>query len=161
MISLEEVLGPSKRRRQNMTSFCFNHISFVFLFLVLFLLKYNWLMILYLFQMYNIVIQYDILQNNHHNTSSHHLSLKSLQYCWLCSLCCTFFPLAYLCYNWKFIPLNHSSVLLILLSSVATITLFSVSVRLFLFCYLCFVFSIPHIREMVPNSSFSVWTYFT
>ena len=66
--------------------------------------------------------------------------------------------MAYLVYNWRFVPLNavHLFRPLIRLPLATTVSpLFSVSTSLFSFCFLCFVCQILHISESIHY--FSLW----
>ena len=74
-----------------------------------------------------------------------------------------FIPVTHLLCSWKFVPLNRPHPFLSSPHpSLATTCLFSVSITLFLFCYVySFVlfFWIPHISEIIQYLSFSVWLF--
>lgn len=56
--------------------------------------------------MHNTVIsKLPTLLNVHPNNCSYYLSIKILQYYLLCSLCCTYIPVANLYYIWSSVPL--------------------------------------------------------
>ena len=80
------------------------------------------------------------LQNDHHHKSSYRLSpYKVITILLTYSPCCMFHPRDSFICNWKFVPLNLPH---LFLSSptpfpLATTCFFSVSMTLFLFCYVC------------------------
>ena len=126
--------GQSKHRRSMWISLflffcCF---FFFFYFITKIALRYSWFILLYWLQVYNILIQYC------YRLFSIYVTIK----CWLYSLCYTTYP-------HSLFLLNSSLYLLIFypmpltpsLSPLATTDLFSISVSLFLFCYIqLFVF---------------------
>ena len=95
------------------------------------LLEYNWLTILDWFQLCNIGIR-----------SFYRLYSKVLIKCWLHSLCCTIYPCSlFILYIVVSIsqspPIYHLALPSILSPSpLVTTSLFSISVNLFLFCYI-------------------------
>ena len=100
------------------------------------------------FQVYYMVIWYlHTLWNDCHHKSHNYLSPYLLNYYWPYSLCYTLHPVAYLFYNWRFVPPNPFCIFYLpsaLPFSFSTTSLFSVSMSLFSFC---FVF--PHISEIM------------
>ena len=113
--------------------FCFFVVCFFFFyFITKIALRYSWFILLYWLQVYNILIQYC------YRLFSIYVTIKR----WLYSLCYTTYP-------HSLFLLNSSLYLLIFypmpltpsLSPLATTDLFSISVSLFLFCYIqLFVF---------------------
>jgi len=129
-----------------------------------FLLKYNPHTISCYFQVYIIVIWYlYVLKWSPwclYTTSPY----KITTVLWIYSLYCTLYSMIYLLYSWKFIPFNSLylfSFPIQFLSPLETINLFSVSVSLFLFCFVCFVFQIPHTVYVKSYANCLSLTYFT
>ena len=120
---------------------------------IIFKLKYSWFTILYLFQVYHIVIQY----------FAYYIPFKVILKYWLYSLCCTIYPHSlFILYILVCILSSPTSILslLSLLSPLVTTNLLSVSVNLFLFCYIfLFIYLFLDFTYKLWYSTcfFSVW----
>ena len=104
-----------------------------------------------------VILYFCPFQNDHHDNSSYHLSpYKDMHNHWLYSPYRTVHPMTYLFCNWDFVSLNfphlfHSSPLPL---PPATTCLFSKSMTLFLFCYVCSI--VLYFRFHVQMKSYSI-----
>ena len=113
--------------------------------------------------MYSIVIQYFCrLWNDHHDKLGYHLSPYNVITIFLTySLHCTIHPCD-LFYSWKFVPLNplhlfHPSLHPLPSGNHQFLLCIYESISVLLCLFICFVFEILHVNEIVWYLSFSVW----
>ena len=88
-------------------------------------------------------------------TICHHT--KIIHNYWLYSPHCSFHTSDSLIFNWKFMPFKPAHLFLLFPLSLETTCLFSVSMILYMFCYVCFDFQIPCISELLQYLSSSLW----